>query len=181
MARLFLGIVWVLALWAAPGCELIPPPPAMLTSTAVPDARPAEAPPNMTFSQMPGDWRRLEDDLRRAIKRCHWGTLHVEPPSPPKSTDPAAALRSAPTVTPTVDQPIRMAAMLPDGRPVEILAWRVDGTNLAAGIRVGRFGDEEEERRYLRALTDVLAGPAMFKHRDTFELPDNWPSPSVGD
>ena len=159
------------------GCELIPPPPSFLTSSVTPSVRPNDAPPGMTFAQMPGDAARLEDDIRRALKRCHWGKLHVNPPPPQTPADPAAAaLRSEVPTTPTAAQPIRAAAMLPDDRPVEILAWRVDDKSVAAGIRVGRFGDSEEERRFLRALTDVLAGPALFKHRDTFELPEDWPA-----
>ncbi len=169
----------ICALFLLTGCELTPPPPSTLTASAAPAERPSDAPAGMTFIQITGDAARLMDDIPRAIKRCLWGTLHVTAPPPPAPADPiAAALRSPVAVTPTAAQPIRAAAMLPDDRPAEMLVWRVDEKTVAAGIRVGRFGDHEEERRFLRALTDVLAGPALFKHRDTFELPEDWPARS---
>lgn len=64
---------------------------------------------------------------------------------------------------------LRAAALLPDGRTAQIVAWAVDHSRFAVAVRVGHFGDRGHERAFLGLLAKTLRG--KLTRRPRFELP----------
>jgi hypothetical protein len=158
---------WVLfAFLLLTGCASEPNYP--LRSHAIqpitPDHMPGAValPPGTTF----GTWRatpsRLAEDIPRAVKRLSWGLLEV---SLPPSEGPGATGAT-----------VRAEALLPDNRIAVIHGWKLSETEIAVGVRIGRFGDAAIEQEFLQMLADALAGRAAPKRGGTFTLPANWPS-----
>ncbi|MCE9589140.1 MAG: hypothetical protein K8S99_01295 [Planctomycetes bacterium] len=122
----------------------------------------AQALSRASVAKIKGDPARLSDDVKRAVKRSHWGLLRLM--DAPKGTD----------------APMSAAALLPDGRHATILVTpgSAGGENTVA-VRVGQFGDANEERAFLQTLADTLRGKPKPVRDSKFTLPENWPEPAT--
>lgn len=94
---------------------------------------------------------RLEADIRRALRDLSWGRLSILATEAPLA--------------------VQAAALLPDGRRADIRARATDASAVAVTVRVGLFGDEALERRFIKALARRLAGKPARTRGGSFELP----------
>lgn len=126
--------------------------------------------PGATRATLRGDFRRLDKDMHRSIRKTYWGVLSV-------TFDGAAACDKAGTsavvsLAEGAKLPHASArALLADGRTARIFAWPEDENRIAVVIRVGPFGDASRERDFLATMQRVLDGKPMPVRGGTFELP----------
>ena len=115
-----------------------------------------------------GDPERLKVDLRRAIEALHWAVVSLD-------RRPAALelddLRQPPIEDVLGAVAWRLVALLPDGRSAHVVAWTPRIQHVAVAVRVGYFGDEAKERRFIAQLRRTLAGSPHRVRHDTFVLP----------
>ncbi|MEX2215901.1 MAG: hypothetical protein WD768_17450 [Phycisphaeraceae bacterium] len=124
-----------------------------------------ELPPGAVFARWKADPNRLVNDIPRAVSRCDWAILNMEPR--PQRGKPVPL---------SVDTPVKAMALLPDDREASILAWKVNDEEVAAAVRVGLLGDRDLEMQFLRALASVMADRPAPRRGGLFELP---PLPNI--
>lgn len=107
-------------------------------------------------ARVEGERSRLADDIRRAIKRSHWGLVRF-------------------TEAENAGGVMRAEAMLADGRVVTIVLEPGEAETHTVAVRVGRFGDAAVETAYLQVLADTLCDTPKPPRDAKFHLPDNWP------
>ena len=112
---------------------------------------------NASTIQINGDPQRLAEDVRRTTRKVYWGVLdlksqgiidHNGPDEPPPAED----------------------VLLPNDLQGEVAAWQVGNSRVGVAIRIGFFGNQELEKRWLRKFIDVMNGPPMPK-RYEYRLP----------
>lgn len=108
-----------------------------------------------SVAQWRADPARLADDIGRAFRDIHWGTLYIREKSG----------QAAPPLT------VRAAALLDDGRRALVAAWPIDHEQVRVAVRVGEFGQAREEQRLVNALANRLGGKPKRQYRGHFELP----------
>lgn len=107
-----------------------------------------------------GEWAadqlRLDTDIGRAIRDLHWGKLylHREP------SDESQPL-----------QRVRAEALLDDGRTALIVGRPVGSDQVDVTVQVGRFGDHDQERAFVKKLAKILHGKPKPKRGGKFKLP----------
>ena len=111
---------------------------------------------SMAYFYMP--FEKLDLVIPIAFKKQHWGLLRVK-----RSLTATAANGTSQRV-------LRAAALLPDGRTAQVVGWLVDSSRFAVAVRVGHFGDRDEERAFLGLLTKTLR--TKLTRRVRFELSD---------
>ena len=119
-----------------------------------------KVPPGAAFARWKADPNRLVADIPRAVSRCEWAMLHMQP-----------RLRHGKAEPLEPDKPVEAMALLPDDREAKIMAWKVSDQEVAAAVRVGLFGDPDLELQYLKILASVMAGQPAPKRGGWFELP----------
>lgn len=113
--------------------------------------------PGASIAHFPMPFERLDLAIPIAIKRQHWGLLRVKREA--AQGDAGESLQEV----------LRAAALLPDGRTAQVVAWTVDSSKLAVAVRVGHFGDRGHERAFLGLVAKTLR--TKLTHRPRFKLP----------
>lgn len=153
-----LSLFGVLALlYVFTGCASDAPVPVQALVPIVSNQPVAPVPllENMTVYQWRGDFRRLEDDIERAMNKEEWARLKQE----------------------ERDGVIHAKGVVPDNRHGWIIAWQIGETDVAVAVRVGLFGEQKLEGTYAARLKQVMAGKPKPKRNWGFELP---PLPGLG-
>lgn len=109
--------------------------------------------PDASGAALRGEWGRLPYDIPRAIQKAHWGKLSVDAVSSPRG------------------QVVRAGALLPDGREAAVVAWPMEQGGVYVAVRVGPFGDREQEKAFLNSLQAVLSGKISRRQRFDQSLP----------
>ena len=63
------------------------------------------------------------------------------------------------------DDVVRGEALLLDGRTATMVAWSEEGGEVVVALRVGHFGDRDQERAFLGRLAGVLRGKPGRRQR----------------
>lgn len=116
--------------------------------------------PDASMAQFDLPFKKLDLAITLAFKRQNWGSLRLMKPSPTFADTSG-----------TSHQVLRAAALLPDGRTVQVVGWPVDGSKFTVAVRIGHFGDRDQERAFLELLHKTLRGAKLTRRRH-FKLPD---------
>jgi len=130
--------------------------------------------PRATQAQLPGDPQRLGDDVQRTAKQLEWGMLSISD----------TIRKSDGSATPPGPAVVRARALLPDGRAATLVAWPIEPATydekgkkllkpgrVAVALRVGFFGDRQNQERFIRRLSRVMAGDPKPVRGWGFTLP----------
>ena len=117
-----------------------------------------------TQATFKADPQRLPDDVKRAIRKSHWGRIRQTAEGVSEDGEAADAASAAGPVV------VRARALLPDDREASIFAWQSGEREVTAAIRVGHFGDPDVQRQWLSKLAEVMAGPPA-PQRYRYRLP----------
>ncbi len=118
--------------------------------------------PSASMARLGGGFDRLVDDIPRAVKQHHWGLLSLRR----SRVEHAHRVRRDQT-----SEVIRARALLPDGREAEMVAWPVGEDRVGMAVRVGRGGDADAEKAFLKRFARVLRGRPSRRHRQGVALP----------
>ena len=113
--------------------------------------------PHASMAILLGDYDRLEYDIPRAMKACHWGKISL-------TQGPAGSAQTGGPI-------LRARALLPDGRTATMVAWPKGERLVSVSVRVGHRGDREWERDYLTQLGSILRGKPSRTQRFDQTLP----------
>jgi len=121
-----------------------------------------------TLVRLRADPDRLETDLCRATVKLQWAVMSLD-------RRPAAlemgSLDHPPTSELLSAMAWRLVALLPDGRTAEVIAWSPRSGWVEVVARVGYFGNEAFEQRFIAMLRDTLAGPPQRVRSHKLVLP----------
>ena len=106
---------------------------------------------------------RLEHELPTALQRAEWAILR-------RSQTPASLIDAHPKASGRVAWQI--SALHPDGRTALIHAWSASANTVTVTVRVGSFGDADEERHLIESVKQTLARPRPTIRQKNFSLPD---------
>jgi len=96
--------------------------------------------PGASGAHWRADFDRLIYDIPRAMEKHHWGMLSIK------------------QVTADGDRLVRASGLLVDGREAKLVAWPSGKNSVAVALRVGRFGDPDQEQAFINRLAEVLRG-----------------------
>jgi len=118
---------------------------------------------NASTVQIKGDPQRLAEDVRRTTRKVYWGVIKVQSQGIIDHNDPDAP-------PPSVPAAVFADVLLPNDLEGEVAAWEAGDSRVAVAIRIGYFGNEELEKRWLRKFIEVMNGKPMPK-RYEYRLP----------